>query len=108
MTTGIGRTLRLLVGVWGLSAAGTPTFAQSEPPGWPAIAPVQTLAPTQQEMFPGPPDSPPVTLHFGAAIAASHSTALVGMPAYPGEDDPGTSDQGAVAVFVEGAAGSWA
>ncbi len=107
MTTWNARTLRLLAGIAVLSAAATTAFAQSAPPGWASLTPLQTLGPTQQEMFPGPPNSPPATLHFGAALAVDHGTALIGMPGYPGAENSGTSDEGAVAIFVE-RSGSWA
>jgi len=106
MTTWIGKPLRLLAGIGVLSAAGTPTFAQIVPPGWVSIAPVTGLGPTGQEMFPVP-DNPPATLFFGAALAADHGTALIGMPGYPGGRDSRPPDQGAVAIFTNGS-GSWA
>jgi len=107
MTTGIGNALRLLAGIGALSAAGFPAFAQSGPPGWTPLAPIQTLAPTQQETSAGSTDSPPATLNFGAAIAVDQGTALIGMPGYPGRQNSGTSNEGAVAIFVQGT-GSWA
>jgi len=107
MTTWIGKPLRLLAGIGVLSAAATPTFAQFGPPGWTSLAPPQTLEPTEQETFPGPPGSPPATLYFGAALAVNNGAALIGMPGYPGADDSGTSHEGAVAIFAE-ASGSWA
>lgn len=99
-----------LAGFGLLPMAFSSAFAQTTDTGWPTLTPTQTLEPTQQEMFPGPPGTPPVTLYFGASLAVRQGTALVGMPGYPGTDsddeEGGPPAQGAVAIFLR-QAGSW-
>ena len=61
-----------------------------------AFQPAQVLAPSSQEA----PDGPPLLLNFGASIAPSDGTLMIGMPLYQ-------NNTGRVALFTRNSSGAW-